>query len=166
MFEFIVNWLRGSKALLEQSMAFKKNELVMELNEFSVTILMKKRHLELSILEKLEQQISKTGKNNFLMELKNDIQSLHKLDFGKKIEDSQLKSELSYLENILLERFDELDARELKLCAYFRLGFNTKEISVIEGIDLNEVRFYKTAIRRKLNIDSKTSLKDFLIFEE
>ena len=166
MFEFIVNWLRGSKTLQEQSIAYKKEELVMELNEFSLSILMKKRHLEILVLEKLEQQISKTGMNSFLMDLKNDIQLLHKLDFGKKIEDSQLRSEVSYLENILTERFDELDARELKLCAYFRLGFNTKEISVIEGIDLNEVRLFKTAIRRKLNIDAKTSLKDFLIFEE
>jgi DNA-binding CsgD family transcriptional regulator len=166
MFEFIVNWLRDSKTLQEQSIAYKKEELVMELNEFSLSILMKKRHLEILVLEKLEQQISKTGMNNFLMELKNDIQSLHKLDFGKKIEDSQLRSEVSYLENILSERYDELDTRELKLCAYFRLGFNTKEISVIEGINLNEVRLYKSAIRRKLNIDSKTSLKDFLIFEE
>lgn len=166
MFEFIVNWLRGSKTLQEQSIAYKKEELVMELNEFSLSILMKKRHLEILVLEKLEQQISKSGMNSFLMDLKNDIQLLHKLDFGKKIEDSQLRSEVSYLENILSDRFDELDTRELKLCAYFRLGFNTKEISVIEGIDLNEVRLFKTAIRRKLNIDSKTSLKDFLVFEE
>lgn len=166
MVEFIVNWLRGSKTLQEKAIALKKAELVMELNEFSLSILMKKKHLEVLVLEKLEQQISKSGMNSFLMDLKNDIQLLHKLDFGKKIEDSQLKSEVSYLENILADKFDELNAKEIKLCAYFRLGFNTKEISVIEGIDLNEVRLYKTAIRRKLNIDSKTSLKDFLIFEE
>jgi DNA-binding CsgD family transcriptional regulator len=166
MFEFIVNWLRGDKTLQQKSIAFKKGELVMELNEFSLSILLKKRHLEVMVLEKLDQQILLTERNSFLVDLKKDIQSLHRLDFGKKIEESQLKSEVSYLENILTERFDELDARELKLCAYFRLGFNTKEISVIEGIELNEVRLYKTAIRRKLNIDSKTSLKDFLIFEE
>lgn len=166
MFEFIVNWLRGSKKLQEKSIALKKGELVMELNEFSLSILMKKKHLEVLVLEKLDQQISKTGMNSFLLDLKNDIQSLHKLDFGKKIEDSQLRSEVNYLENVLRERFDELDVKELKLCAYFRLGFNTKEISVIEGLDLNDVRLYKTAIRRKLNIDSKTSLKDFLIFKE
>jgi DNA-binding CsgD family transcriptional regulator len=162
---FLVNWILG-KGKTQKKNARKKQELILELNEFSLSILKKKRQLESVMLDKLEQQILLTEKNSFLADLKNDIQSLHKLDFGKKIEDSQLRSEVSYLENILTERFDELDARELMLCAYFRLGFNTKEISVIEGIDLNEVRFYKTTIRRKLNIDSKTSLKDFLIFEE
>jgi DNA-binding CsgD family transcriptional regulator len=166
MVEFIVNWLRGSKTFQEQSIAFKKAELVTELNEFSLSILIKKKQLELLILEKLEQKIALTERNSFLADLKKDIQSLHRLDFGKKIEESQLKNEVNYLENILTERFDELDVRELKLCAYFRLGFNTKEISVIEGLDLNDVRLFKTVIRRKLNIDSKTSLKDFLIFEE
>ena len=166
MFEFIMNWLRGNKSLQEQSIAFKKGELVMELNEFSLSILLKKKRLELLILEKLEQQIVLTESNSFLEDLKKDIQSLHRLDFGKRVEGSKLNTEVSYLENILTERFYELDVRELKLCAYFRLGFNTKEISVIEGIDLNDVRLFKTVIRRKLNIDSNRSLKDFLIFEE
>ena len=166
MFEFIVNWLRGSKTLQEQSIAYKKGELVMELNEFSLSILMKKKQLEVLILDKLDHQISLTERNGFLKDLKKDMQSLHKLDFGKKIEDSQLRSEVSYLESIMTERFDELDARELKLCAYFRLGFKTKEISVIEGIDLDKVRLFKSSIRRKLNLDSKTSLKDFLVFKE
>ena len=166
MFVFFTNWVKDKNKSQNKIIAKKKHELILELNEYSTVILTKKKQLEALILEKLEQQILLTGKNSFLLDLKKDIESLRKLDLGNKIDDSQLRCEISYLENILTVRFDELDKRELKLCAYFRLGFNSKEIAVIENIDLNEVRFYKIAIRRKLKLKHSISLRDYLVFEE
>ena len=166
MLGFIVNWLKSSKTFQEKNSTLKKGEFVNQLNELSLSILLKKKELESRILEKLDQQTLKTDSNSFLHDLKKDILSLQKLDFGKKVEVTQLQSEINHLGNILTSRHNELDDNELKLCAYFRMGFNTKEISAIEGLDLNTVRIHKIAIKRKLNIDSKTSLKGFLIFED
>ena len=64
------------------------------------------------------------------------------------------------------ERNLDLNSFEIKLCAYFRLGLNTKEISAIEEMDLNEIIRCKTAIRRKLNLNDSESLKDYYVYPQ
>lgn len=166
MFLFNMNWLRGYKMFQKNNCTSKKGVFNNELNEISLSLLKKKKQLEILIIERLEQEIFLSENKDFLVDLKKEIQNLNNLDYAKKVEASQLKSEVNYLENVLTERFEELDKNEIKFCAYFRLGFSSKEISIIEDIDLNDVRFHKSVIRRKLNLNSKTSLKDYLIFEE
>lgn len=142
-----------------------KLQIVKELNEKSLVILTKKKIIENRILQKIEDQLRLKNKNDILLELKCEILELQKLDFEKKIEETQLKNEIVYLKQILSKKNNTLNDKELRFCAYFRLGFNTKEISTIERYDLNEVRLYKTVIRRKLNLNDSESLKDYLVFE-
>lgn len=163
---FLIKWWKKITNNQNKEIFRKKSELVNELNEYSLMVLKQKKHLEELIFYKLGSQLVKEKNNAFLNELKLDLIALQKLNFTNRISNSHLMDEVHYLSSIFANRFRDLEPQDLKLCAYFRLGFNTKEIATIEGIDLNEVRFYKTAIRRKLNIDSKTSLKDFLAFEE
>ena len=142
-----------------------KLEMIKELNENSIMILSKKKIIEQRILQKIEDELNQKDKNDFLLELKQEILALQKLDFVKKIDETQLKNEIVYLKQILINKNTTLNEKELRFCAYFRLGFNTKEISTIESFDLNEVRLYKTVIRRKLNLNISESLKDYLVFE-
>lgn len=142
-----------------------KLEIIKELNENSLMILSKKKIIEQRILQKIEDELYQKDKNDFLLELKQEIFALQKLDFVKKIDETQLKNEIVYLKQILTKKNTTLNEKEFRFCAYFRLGFNTKEISTIESFDLNEVRLYKTVIRRKLNLNDSESLKDYLVFE-
>ena len=107
MLGFIVNWLKSSKTFQEKNSTLKKGESVNQLNELSLSILLKKKELESRILEKLDQQTLKTDNNSFLHDLKKDILSLQKLDFRKKVEVTQLQSEINHLGNILTSRHNE-----------------------------------------------------------
>jgi len=62
----------------------------------------------------------------------------------------------------LQERFPDLTKTEKQLCAFIHLNLKDKEIAVIKNIEHGTVRVQKTKMRKKLGIDSKVNLGDFL----
>jgi len=67
-----------------------------------------------------------------------------------------------YLKN-LKERFPDLTASELKLCAYLRLNLSTKEISQIMNISTRGVETSRYRLRKKLELPNDANLVDFLL---
>lgn len=159
---------RWSRNSLQKNKELKKKRdlLVQELNDESLRILTKKNNLERFILERIDQQIELVVNYDFLTQLRKDIYDLHQLDLKCRAKINEIESEYNYIRDLFHDKNETLEEQEIKLCAYFRLGFSTKEISIIERIDLNDVRFYKTCIRRKLKLSTSTSLRDYLVFEE
>ncbi|MBD8080916.1 tetratricopeptide repeat protein [Chryseobacterium caseinilyticum] len=73
----------------------------------------------------------------------------------------------SYLENDkfiakISEDYPSLTAKELKLCVYFRMNLNSKEISTLENTTMGTIRVYKTKIKMKMNLDKDQDLSEFL----
>lgn len=163
---FFFNRSKRNKQTKLDKISKNKQEIIKELNEKSLQILAKKEDLELAIIASLEQQIELTGENEYLRKLKEKLNELNKLSALTLFKNQQFETEFKYVKKMFSEQFEALNNEEINICAYFRLGFNTKEISVLERIDLNQIRFYKTCIKRKLNLQTQASLKDFLIFEE
>ena len=59
--------------------------------------------------------------------------------------------------------FPNLSPYEMRLCAYIRLGLNTKSIAQISGIEPSSVRMARHRLRKSLGIvDSETDLVKFL----
>jgi len=47
---------------------------------------------------------------------------------------------------------------------YITLQFTTREIAVLMGKSEKSIEYYRSQIRKKLNIKANTSLEEFLIF--
>jgi DNA-binding CsgD family transcriptional regulator len=162
---FFKKWGNKNRAK-EQEIKIKRDLLIKELNDESLKILTNKHAFELIILERIEQELGLVINYDFLIDLKKYMWELHQMDLKVKLKKGEIESEFNYIKDVFNNKNEFLDELEIKLCAYFRLGFSSKEIAVIERIELNEVRFYKACIRRKLNLSTSTSLRDYLVFEE
>ena len=63
---------------------------------------------------------------------------------------------------LLKERYPELTARDLKICALTRSGLNSKQISSILYIQPDSVKKSKYRINRKIGLENGASLFSFL----
>ena len=63
----------------------------------------------------------------------------------------------------LKERFPDLTASELKLCAFLRLNLSSKEISQLMNISVRGVETSRYRLRKKLDLSADANLVDFLM---
>lgn len=59
--------------------------------------------------------------------------------------------------------FPDLTPRELKLCAYLRMNISSKEISLLMNISIRGVEISRYRLRKKLQLERKTNLTDFIL---
>jgi tetratricopeptide (TPR) repeat protein len=62
----------------------------------------------------------------------------------------------------LKAQFPELTENELRLCAYLRINLHNKEIAKILNVNSATVVTSRYRVRKKMNLDNKTILEDFL----
>lgn len=63
----------------------------------------------------------------------------------------------------LKEQFPGLSTNDLRLCAYLKIGLNSKEIADILNIQPSSAYISRSRLRKKLNLDVDEDLHDFLI---
>ncbi|MFD1095085.1 helix-turn-helix and ligand-binding sensor domain-containing protein [Salegentibacter chungangensis] len=126
-------------------MAAKKNEVLMEIegelkkdkdkfsNQFRVKHIMNK--INSAIKNKDEWKVFETNFNE-----------LHE-DFFKD----------------LLEEYPNLSSKDLKLCSYLKMNLTSKEIAPLMGISVRGVEVHRYRLRKKMGLDSKVNLSNFLI---
>lgn len=59
--------------------------------------------------------------------------------------------------------FPELTPRDMRLCAYLRMNFNTKEIAPLLGISVRGVEDTRYRIRKKLQLASDANITEFIL---
>lgn len=59
-------------------------------------------------------------------------------------------------------RFPKLTANEKKLCAFLKLNFSTKEMSIITGKSVNTIDVGRSRLRRKMGMVSDENLQSFI----
>jgi len=59
--------------------------------------------------------------------------------------------------------FPELTPRDMRLCAYLRMNFNTKEIAPLLGISVRGVEDTRYRIRKKLRLPSDANITEFIL---
>ena len=62
----------------------------------------------------------------------------------------------------LKDSFPGLSVNDLRLCAYLKLGFNSKEIAAFMNIKPSSVYISRSRLRKKLGLDTDDDLHDFL----
>jgi ligand-binding sensor domain-containing protein/DNA-binding CsgD family transcriptional regulator len=63
---------------------------------------------------------------------------------------------------LLKEKFPQLTASELKLCAYLRMNLSTKEMAQLMNITVRGVEVSRYRLRKKLHIPTEANLFDYL----
>lgn len=66
----------------------------------------------------------------------------------------------SFYDN-LLRKYPSLTAKDLRICAFLRLGLSTKEISIITFREIRSVESSRNRLRKKMNIPADTDLTEF-----
>ncbi|MCV9930168.1 ABC transporter substrate-binding protein [Flavobacterium sp. LS1R49] len=59
--------------------------------------------------------------------------------------------------------YPELTPRDMRLCAYLRMNFNTKEIAPLLGISVRGVEDTRYRIRKKLQLSSEANITEFIL---
>jgi DNA-binding CsgD family transcriptional regulator len=125
-------------------------------------------------------------KNDFLLNIKEELQKINRSrevsaverkvnDIVRKIDrdidnESQWEVFELHLEHVhadfinrLRKQFPELSSREQKLCAYLRMDMASKEISSLMNISVRAVENNRYKLRKKLGLDAKDNLSDFIM---
>jgi DNA-binding CsgD family transcriptional regulator len=88
------------------------------------------------------------------------------LDSYLKVEDNTFEIQMDELHQDffrkLKEKFPGLSANDLRLCAYLKIGLNSKEIADILNIQPSSAYISRSRLRKKLNLNTDEDLYTFL----
>ncbi|MCU0374883.1 MAG: hypothetical protein MUF24_06205 [Chitinophagaceae bacterium] len=141
--------------------------------------------------EKLESELAATAMNlvqkkEFLLKIREEINKLKQAgtrqveatDLKKVLKDlttedkldeewEQFSRHFNHVHNNFLvtlkEKYPQLTAHDLKLCAYLRMNLSSKEIARLMSISIRGVEINRYRLRKKLPLETKESLFDFLL---
>ncbi len=120
-----------------------------------------KNRLLLTLKEKLEDAQANPSKSKIRW---NEMQSL--LDSYLASEDKTFEIQMDELHQEffrkLKEKFPGLSNQDLRLCAYLKIGLNTKEIAEILNILPSSAFITRSRLRKKLNLPEDQDLHTFL----
>ena len=171
---FVIISFRNKRKFIEQKVALEKNENKLiaaklknkedEAINLSAYIVSKNELLN-SILDDIDYQTS-------LLENKNDQKILEPLQkrIQSKIDDAadwdqfqmQFSSAHPYFMESLKKKFPNLKVADIKLCCYIKMNMNTKEIARINGLSVRAVENKRYRLRKKLSLNTGTSLESFV----
>lgn len=126
-------------------------------------------------------------KNQFLTELKDELEKIKEYSEQNKLVTSDIKRVIrkvnndldnqenwsvfeEYFDSVhenffakLKKKFPDLTSKDLRLCAYVRMNLSTKEIAPLLNISVRGVEISRYRLRKKLNLERNDSLGDFLV---
>jgi len=83
-----------------------------------------------------------------------------------KVEDKTFEIQMDELHQDffkkLKEHFPGLSKNDLRLCAYLKIGLNSKDIADILNIQTSSSYISRSRLRKKLNLEAEEDLYDFL----
>lgn len=117
------------------------------------------------LLLTLKEKCEKAQQNPALFEIK-WVEMQRILDSYLKIEDKTFEIQMDELHQDLFRKlkdnFPELSSNDLRLCAYLKIGLNSKEIAEILNIQPSSFYISRSRLRKKLNLQPDENLYDFL----
>lgn len=130
------------------SMAFDMVAMKNSINGVKESLLegVRKGTISSKNINKILLQMKDSDDNLFWSTFQNNFDLIHKKFFRN-----------------LHERFPDLTANDLKICALLRLNLNTKEIANFTHLTIRGVEGARYRLRKKLGIPTDKSLTDFLI---
>ncbi len=118
-------------------------------------------------IKELIAQMDKKNDPNVNFNLLNKINKLidHELQGDKHW--NEFEEIFNQLHDNFMQRmkitYPELTPRDMRLCAYLRMNFNTKEIAPLLGISVRGVEDTRYRIRKKLQLPSDANITEFIL---
>ncbi|MDQ6471630.1 triple tyrosine motif-containing protein [Flavobacterium sp. LHD-80] len=171
--------LRARAELNEQRLNYEQENMAIVRENLETTINLKNAkvasntvnliHLNeilLSIKELIGQMNKKNDPNvNFSLLTKINKLIDHELQGDKHW--NEFEEIFNQLHDNFMQRmkttYPELTPRDMRLCAYLRMNFNTKEIAPLLGISVRGVEDTRYRIRKKLQLPSDANITEFIL---
>ncbi|WP_199117639.1 triple tyrosine motif-containing protein [Pedobacter sp. ASV28] len=147
---------------LEAEVNFKNKELA----TMGMNLVQKNK-----LLTKVREEISQIGKTSpagvdFNSYIKKVIRLLNEAEKGDA-DWEQFSMHFDHVHSNFLsklkEKFPNLGANDLKLCAYLKMNLSSKEIAQLMGISSRAVEVSRYRLRKKIQVPQEMSLFDYLI---
>jgi hypothetical protein len=159
--------LREIEALEQEAVRRENESLKEQLKSKTIELATKakenddKNRLLLSLKEKMDEQVH--GPQKELLRMK-EIRAL--LDRYMKVEDKTFEIQMDDLHQDffkkLRDQFPGLSANDLRLCAYLKVGLNSKEMADLMNVQPSSLYISRSRLRRKMNLSPEEDLSSFL----
>jgi len=171
--------LRNRAELNEQKLVLEKENMAIMRENLEATINLKNAkvasstvnliHLNeiLLSIKELISQIDKKNDSNVNFALLTKINRIIDHELQGDQHWNEFEEIFNQLHDNFMQRlktsFPELTPRDMRLCAYLRMNFNTKEIAPLLGISVRGVEDTRYRIRKKLQLPSDTNITAFIL---
>ncbi|HRI47961.1 MAG TPA: hypothetical protein PK559_12720, partial [Ignavibacteriaceae bacterium] len=89
----------------------------------------------------------------------NDV--VHKDATWNQFEEQFIKIHPDFFKK-LTEKYPNLTANELKLCAYHKMNLGTKDIALLTALSVRSIQTSRYRLRKKINIPNESSFQEFI----
>ncbi|MCE7921602.1 MAG: hypothetical protein DYG98_00940 [Haliscomenobacteraceae bacterium CHB4] len=168
-------------ALHRQAEKYRQEALISQQQELEQELNFLKQQLKHKSVELAKQARENENKNRLLSHLKEKIEEVRHDPATSKLNWAEMKRLLElYLETDdkafeiqiddlhqeffqkLREQFPDLSLYDLRLCAYLKIGLNSKEISEIQKVLPSSINVSRSRLRKKLNLQHDQDLYGYL----
>lgn len=151
--------LRNEK--LSEEMVLKDKELAN-----STLQMIQKNKLLISLKEELLQFAASSKESSIKIQIRSLVKKIDR-DIDNESQWKVFETHFEKVHEEFLQRikseFPQLTPRELKLCAYLRMNISSKEIALLMNISTRGVEISRYRLRKKLGLDRKSNLTDFIL---
>jgi len=155
------------KRLEEQNLLYEYEQLKSKLKDKTIELATKaKENEEINkVLLDLKEKFEKLEQNpGSLKTRSNEIQQIIETHISS--DDHLFEIQMDQLHQDFFEKlrrdFTDLTSYDLRLCAYLKLGFNSKEIANMLNIQPSSVYISRSRLRKKLDLNSDKDLSSYL----
>jgi len=143
------------------------NQLKKELKDKTIELANKAKESEdkNKLIERLKKKFKKIEESSDIPKSRwKEIHSL--LNSYSTEDDNTFEIQMDQLHQEFFQRlknkYSQLSSNDLRLCAYLKLGFNSKEIADFMNIQPSSVYINRSRLRKKLDLDTEQDLHEFL----
>lgn len=171
--------INQEKELLFTRAEFNEQKLLLEKENLEATINLKNAKVASNTVNLIHLNEILLSIKELIAEIKKEKDSAVNLNILTKINriiDHELQGDqhwnefeeiFNQLHDNFMQRlktsFPELTPRDMRLCAYLRMNFNTKEIAPLLGISVRGVEDTRYRIRKKLKLSSEANITEFIL---
>lgn len=141
-----------------------KNEIDLKSRQLSTTsmLIVEKN----GVIQKFHEDLEELKESDNQRELINSIQK--RIHHHLESDDSWTTFKMHFEDvhpdffSILKENSEDISHKDLKLCAYLKLGLDTKEIANLLNVTPASIRTAMYRMKKKMNVAEEDSLRDYL----
>lgn len=172
---------KEQNSLQQQAKKHKQEVLLLEKEQLKTEFSRLKQQLKSKTIELANKAKDNEDKNKLLLSLKEKLEEIKRypakyhtqlndmerlLESYLDVEDKTFEIQIDQLHQeffkTLIDRFPGLSNYDMRLCAYLKIGLNSKEIADLLNVQPSSAYISRSRLRKKLNLNIDEDLHSFL----